>query len=173
MPQRFCAIFEDFFEAIFEDIYNIHWVWVFLSGWTSEFYRKKFTYSIPIVSFLLLEYFPMVFTLCLFYTHSIEGLWQVGLSFTIFCGCWMDNSEVRTPHDVRRSESPHCLLSLPLWTFYSWLIYSLSFPVVTYGSESWTIKKAEYQRTDGFQLWCWRRHLRESLGQQGDQSSQL
>ena len=34
------------------------------------------------------------------------------------------------------------------------------FPVVTYGCESWTIKKAECQRTDAFELWCWRRLLR-------------
>ena len=34
------------------------------------------------------------------------------------------------------------------------------FPVVMYGCESWTIKKAEHQRTDAFALWCWRRHLR-------------
>ena len=34
------------------------------------------------------------------------------------------------------------------------------FPVVTYGCESWTIKKAEHQRTDDFNLWCWRRLLR-------------
>ena len=34
------------------------------------------------------------------------------------------------------------------------------FPVVMYGSESWTIKKAEYQRIDAFELWCWRRLLR-------------
>ena len=34
------------------------------------------------------------------------------------------------------------------------------FPVVTYGSESWTIKKAECQRIDAFELWCWRRLLR-------------
>ena len=34
------------------------------------------------------------------------------------------------------------------------------FPVVMYGCESWTIKKAEHQRTDAFQLWCWRRILR-------------
>ena len=34
------------------------------------------------------------------------------------------------------------------------------FPVVTYGSESWTIKKDECQRIDGFKLWCWRRLLR-------------
>ena len=34
------------------------------------------------------------------------------------------------------------------------------FPVVMYGCESWTIKKAECQRIDAFQLWCWRRLLR-------------
>ena len=34
------------------------------------------------------------------------------------------------------------------------------FPVVTYGCESWTIKKAECQRTDAFELWCWTRLLR-------------
>ena len=37
---------------------------------------------------------------------------------------------------------------------------SLVFPVVIYGCESWTIKKAEHQRTDAFELWCWRRLLR-------------
>ena len=34
------------------------------------------------------------------------------------------------------------------------------FPVVMYGCESWTIKKAEHQRTDAFELWCWKRLLR-------------
>ena len=34
------------------------------------------------------------------------------------------------------------------------------FPVVMYGYESWTIKKAECRRIDAFELWCWRRHLR-------------
>ena len=34
------------------------------------------------------------------------------------------------------------------------------FPVVIYGCESWTVKKAEHRRTDGFELWCWRRLLR-------------
>ena len=34
------------------------------------------------------------------------------------------------------------------------------FPVVMYGCESWTIKKAEHQRIDAFELWCWRRLLR-------------
>ena len=36
------------------------------------------------------------------------------------------------------------------------------FPVVMYGCESWTIKKAEQQRIDAFELWCWRRLLRVS-----------
>ena len=34
------------------------------------------------------------------------------------------------------------------------------FPVVMYGCESWTVKKAEYRRIDAFELWCWRRLLR-------------
>ena len=40
------------------------------------------------------------------------------------------------------------------------LIKAMVFPVVTYGCESWTIKKAECQRIDAFELWCWRRLLR-------------
>ena len=36
------------------------------------------------------------------------------------------------------------------------------FPVVMYGCERWTIKKAEHQRTDAFKLWCWKMHLRVS-----------
>ena len=40
------------------------------------------------------------------------------------------------------------------------LVKAMVFPVVMYGCESWTIKKAECQRTDAFELWCWRRLLR-------------
>ena len=40
------------------------------------------------------------------------------------------------------------------------LVKSMVFPVVMYGCESWTIKKAEGQRIDAFELWCWRRLLR-------------
>ena len=40
------------------------------------------------------------------------------------------------------------------------LVKAMVFPVVMYGSESWTIKKAESQRIDVFELWCWRRLLR-------------
>ena len=47
------------------------------------------------------------------------------------------------------------------------LVKAMVFPVVMYGCESWTIKKAERIRIDAFELWCWRRLLRV----QGDQTS--
>ena len=40
------------------------------------------------------------------------------------------------------------------------LVKAMVFPAVMYGCESWTIKKAEHQRIDAFELWCWRRLLR-------------
>ena len=40
------------------------------------------------------------------------------------------------------------------------LVKAMVFPVVTYGCESWTVKKAESRRTDAVELWCWRRLLR-------------
>ena len=40
------------------------------------------------------------------------------------------------------------------------LVKAMVFPVVTYGCESWTVKKAERRRIDDFELWCWRRLLR-------------
>ena len=50
------------------------------------------------------------------------------------------------------------------------LVKVMVFPVVMYGCESWIVKKAECQRTDAFELWCWRRLLRV-LGLQGDPTS--
>ena len=40
------------------------------------------------------------------------------------------------------------------------LVRAMVFPVVMYGCESWTVKKAEHRRIDAFELWCWRRLLR-------------
>ena len=40
------------------------------------------------------------------------------------------------------------------------IVKAMAFPVVLYGYESWTIKKAEHQRIDAFELWCWRTLLR-------------
>ena len=50
------------------------------------------------------------------------------------------------------------------------LVEAMVFLVVMYGCESWTVKKAEHQSIDAFQLWCWRRVLRV-LGLQGDPTS--
>ena len=52
-----------------------------------------------------------------------------------------------------------------LWTKVH-LVQTMVFPVVMNGCESWTIKKAEHQRIDAFELWCWRRL--KSFGLQGD-----
>ena len=54
-------------------------------------------------------------------------------------------------------------IALALWTFVNkehHIVKTIVFPVVMYGCESWTIKKAEHQRIDAFELWCWRRLLR-------------
>ena len=40
------------------------------------------------------------------------------------------------------------------------IVKAMVFPVVTYSCESWTLKKAEHQRIEAFQLWCWRRFLK-------------
>ena len=57
------------------------------------------------------------------------------------------------------------------------LVKAMVFPVVMYGCESWTVKKAKCQRIDAFELWCWRRLLRvpldckeiQSVHSEGDQ----
>ena len=73
-------------------------------------------------------------------------------------------------HDIKR----HLLLGSKVMTYLDsilksrditlltkiYLVNATVFPVVMYGCESWTIKKAEHQRTDAFELWCWRRLLR-------------
>ena len=43
------------------------------------------------------------------------------------------------------------------------LVKAMVFPIVMYGCESWTIKKAEYRRIDAFELWCWRRLFKSPL----------
>ena len=51
------------------------------------------------------------------------------------------------------------------------LVKAMVFPVVMNGCEGWTIKKAEHQRIDAFELWCWRRRLRVPLTE-GEPTSQ-
>ena len=55
--------------------------------------------------------------------------------------------------DLRRTEAD-------LLHFLLCLVKAMVFPVVMYGCENWTVKKAECQRIDAFELWCWRRLLR-------------
>ena len=50
------------------------------------------------------------------------------------------------------------------------LVKALVCPVVMYGCESWTVKKAEHQRIDAFELWCWRRLLRVPWTARSNQS---
>ena len=53
------------------------------------------------------------------------------------------------------------------------LVKAMVFPVVMYGCKSWTIKKAEHQRIDAFELWGWRRLLRVSWTARGSNQSTL
>ena len=53
------------------------------------------------------------------------------------------------------------------------LIKAMVFPVVMYGCESWTVRKAERQRIDAFELWCWRRLLRVPWTARGSKQSIL
>ena len=50
------------------------------------------------------------------------------------------------------------------------MVKAMVFPVVMYGCESWTIKKAEHRRIDAFELWCWRRLLRVPWTERSNQS---
>ena len=57
-------------------------------------------------------------------------------------------------------DKPNMLKSKDItWPTKVRIVKAMGFPVVMYGYESWTIKKAECRRTDAFKLWCWRRLL--------------
>ena len=67
--------------------------------------------------------------------------------------------------DISTSMESSSETGKPSWKFDSWttvvhLVKAMVFPVIMYGCESWTVKKAERQRIDAFELWCWRRLLK-------------
>ena len=64
-------------------------------------------------------------------------------------------SGVPSPSPMTNLDSIHIT-----WLTKVRLVKAMVFPVVMYGCESWTIKKAKHQRIDAFELWCWRRLLR-------------
>ena len=84
-----------------------------------------------------------------------------GPKITVDCDC---SHEIKRPLLLGR-KAPTTLASLlksrdmtlPTKVY---LVKAMVFPVVMYGCEGWTIKKAEHQRIDAFELWCWRRLLR-------------
>ena len=67
--------------------------------------------------------------------------------------CSLERKAMINPDRILKSRD----ITLPMKAC---LVKAMVFPVVMYGCESWTIKKAKHQRIDVFELWCWRRLLR-------------
>ena len=76
-----------------------------------------------------------------------------GSRITADCDC---RHEIKRCSLLRRKAMTNLALTLPTKVC---LVKAMFFPVVMYGCESWTIKKAEHQRINAFELWCWRRLL--------------
>ena len=74
-------------------------------------------------------------------SHEIKRRLLLGREVITNLGSMLKSGDITLPTKVR-------------------LVKAMVFPVVMYGCESWTIKKAEHQRIDGFKLWCWIRCLR-------------
>ena len=75
------------------------------------------------------------------YSHEIKRCLLLGRKFMTNLDSILENRDITLPTKVR-------------------LVKAMVFPVVMYECESWTVKKAERQRIDAFELWCWRRLLR-------------
>ena len=75
----------------------------------------------------------------------------------------LDRKAVTSPDSVLKSRD----ITLPAKVH---IVKAMGFPVFIYGCKSWTIKKAEHQRTDAFELWCWRRPSKKTLGDPTSQS---
>ena len=95
-----------------------------------------------------------------FYTESVTTSFSGSMRLSthpVKCHCSM----VRCPifHKVTSGLTVN-LDNISLNTGKSMIVWYMIFPVVMYGCESWSIKKAEHQRIDAFELWCWKRLLR-------------
>ena len=80
-------------------------------------------------------------------------LWTVTGTMKLKDTCSLEESYNKPRQHTKKSKSMILLTNVHL-------VKAMVFPVVRYGCESWTVKKAEHQRTDALELWCWRRHLR-------------
>ena len=113
----------------------------------------------------------MIMASCPISSWQIDGGTIETVTEFIFSG-----SKITADHDCSHETQKHLLLGRKAMTNLDsilksrditlpksvHLVKAMVFPIVRYGCESWTIKKAECQRTDAFKLWCWRRLLRVS-----------
>ena len=100
--------------------------------------------------------------------------WQIdGETMGTVRYCILGDSKITADGDCRHEIKRHLLLGRKVMTnrdsifkaettlpTKAHLVKAMVFPIVVYGCESWTIKKAEHQSIDAFELWCWRRLLR-------------
>ena len=121
-----------------------------------------------------------IYIIYIIYVYNLEGentevlivLLFLGFKITADCDCsheirrqmLLGSKATTNPNSVLKSRD----ITLPTKVC---IVKTVVFPVAMYCCESWTIKKAECQGTDAFQLWSWRRLLKVP-GQQGDQTSQ-
>ena len=97
----------------------------------------KHWYHLTVSSWLGLSYFSISY---IFFKSEVQALIWIKLVTT-------NLDSISKSRDITLSTKVH-------------LVKAMVFPVVMYGCESWMVKKAERQRTDAFELWCWRTLLR-------------
>ena len=90
-----------------------------------------------------------------FFSWAPKSLWIVTAAMKLKDTCSLDGKLWQTHNRMLKSR----VITLPTKVH---IIKAMAFPVVMYVCESWSIKKAEYQRIDVFCLWCWRKLLRVS-----------
>ena len=91
-------------------------------------------------------------------------------STVLGAACITQSSQTWLVSEVQELQCPLTSLTLPTKVH---LVKPMVFPVVMYGCESWTIKKAEHRRIDAFELWCWRILLRVPWTARGSNQSIL
>ena len=83
--------------------------------------------------------------------ETVSDFSFLGSKITADCDC---------SHEIKRRSLLGRKVMINLDSIFIRLVKAMVFPVVRYGCESWTVKKAECRRIDAFELWCWRRLLR-------------
>ena len=117
---------------------TVHWVaknWTQLSDWTTTKMPPRLW-----TSYVLQLYIHTYYVLIHNIFHEIKRRLLLGRKVMTNLDSILKSRDITLPTKVH-------------------LVKAMVFPVVTYGCESWTVKKAEHQRIDAFELWCWRRLL--------------